>query len=472
MNSNFVFQPNNDNRLFNNAQFIHMLVSEIRLKLGRNLLKMEKVFIINYLKNTSPLIFKNRKYADILNILCKQIVEHIVKLDCQNTEQIDIHEVLKTSIGVSTEEQSGAIDSQTNDFATNIVNTFASQVDVTTFLGNTTIEALQKVINPELVKTYAYIMLDSRYRLLENDGTTEFKWNFINNESIAQGSVNAIGDIQNITAMRIYPVRIPYNAAADNEYNRVSLFIQEFSAQSFLAQENRRFHFMFNISVSDRWIELNPQNFNDGFFRFRNPIARLETLTISFGAPLDRVVFDTDRMNMSINSVTGFGTTTEITTVSNHNLETGDFVFITGFTTHNSISDSAVINAINSTSGNIITFTGPTTFTIDVNSSNIVTSGPGGSTVSINNGSTSVTGVGTNFLTLFSINDVIIIAGVSYKVASVLTNTSLTITLPYAGVNLAGGAYQRNNSINGLFSNVYFGSKRIFVPIELEYYKA
>lgn len=475
MNSRSTYNPNNG-ILFNNEQFIKSLMMAIRSKLGRNIQITEKKFILTYFRKTDHLIFKNRSYQDIITVMRDDIISQLIKLDCANREIIDVHEMMKSEIGVSTDESENYIDSKKNvDFSKTIATSFNNKVDVDSFLGNNSIESLQKIINPELVKVNSYILLDTRYRILEDDGTNQFVWNFVNNESVSQGSVNAIGDIQNITAMRVYPIRIPYNSGADNEYDRVSLYIQEFSAQSFIAQENRRFHFLFDTSVEDRWINLNPFNFNDGYFRFRNPIARLEQLTISFGRPLDPVVFDTDRMNAEIDNA-DYGTVTQFTTTSNHNLETGDFVYITGFTSQNPISDNAAISAINTTDGNIITYTGLNTFTVDVDTSSFNTTGPTGSSVYVANGSNTVYGTSTNFITLFQTNDKIIISGVTYTVNSVLSDTELTITSVYAGITIpapgVAANYKRYNIVNGLFSQVYFASKRIFIPIELEYYKA
>ena len=84
---------------------------------------------------------------------------------------------------------------------------------------------------------------------------------FNNNEITSQGTVNAIGNIRDITALRIFPIKLPYNSYIDNDYTRVTIFIQEISAQSFIGQENRRFHFMFSTTVDDRWINLEPESF-------------------------------------------------------------------------------------------------------------------------------------------------------------------------------------------------------------------
>jgi hypothetical protein len=471
----FIYNQIN-NSLLNNKDFITRLISNIRLKLERNLIKSEKIYIINYLKKINPVIFKDQEYGDIIKALSSHIVEEINKFNCNQIDQVNIHEMLKAEIGIASNEPIFTInnkdDSKKNipTKVDNIItnNNFDSKVDVISLFGKTSIEDIQKTIDSNFSKTYSYIMLDTRYRILDDDGTTRFRWNFVNNETIAQGSVNAIGNIQNITALRVSPIRIPYSSIADNNYDRVTLFIEEFSAQSFIGQENTRFHFIFNANVNDRWIDLDPFNFNDGYFRFRSPITRLETLTIRFNAPLENIIFDRDRLN---GIITTYGVKTEFTTSSNHNLETGDLIYISGFTTSRPASDTSIISNINKTNGHTITSTALNKFMIDVNSTSVNANGTG--TIFITNGTPTVNGVGTLFNSLFNVGDNIIINGNVYTILSITSNTLLTLTSNYTQttINAPGIAFSKYNEIVGLLNNIYFGSKRIFIPLEIEYYK-
>ncbi len=474
-NSSFTYYPSNYNRLFNDEQFITKLGFVLRKKLGRQLNRVDTMATINTLKGIDPVIFKGKSIGIILNSLASQISENIVNYYCNNNKnEVDIHEMQKSEIGVSTEDN--PFDStikQERDFTEQITSTFSTQVEVTSLLGNRTLTDLQRLINPGLVKKNIYIMLDTRYRILDNDGTTYFQWNFINNEITTQGTVNAIGNIRDITAIRIFPVRIPYNSAGDNDYRRITIYIQEFSAQSFIAQENRRFHFMFNANVGDRWIELEPENFNDGYFRFRNPLTRFDTLTLTFGSPLEQLVFDTDRM---LSNVTDFNYTlnninyTEFTTVSPHVLETGDRVYITNFTTANPNTDTVFVSAINKSAGHLVTVTGSTTFIVKVDSSNIRYIGAG--TVSVTNGSPIVVGSGTSFGSMFNAGDSIEISGIIYPILSIQTQTQLTLTTNYTNITAGGLAYYKNNILSGNRPTVYFGSKRIFIGMEVEFYES
>ena len=63
-------------------------------------------------------------------------------------------------------------------------------------------------------------------------------------------------------------------------------------------------------------------------------------------------------------------------------------------------------------------------------------------TITVTNGSTEVTGSGTLFADNFvGADDVLIVDGLMYIVASVTSNTSLTLTRPYTGTTASGKTY-------------------------------
>lgn len=458
--------PNEHNKLFANPKFIRQLISDIKVKLGRQIMINEREHILNILQNINPVKFNNIPIDKILKILTDTIVEQLAKVKCDGDEdQINIHELLKAEIGVAGESGNTDNIKSTNSFTSQITSSFSNQVDIISLFGNKSLTDLQRLVNPELVKTHSYIMLDTRYRSLDNDGTEYFKWNFINNEIISQGTVNALGNIGDIISMRIFPIRIPYASQADNNYSRVSLYIQEFSSQSFIAQENKRFHWLFKPVVNGRYIELKTDTFNDGIYRFRQPITRLDTLTFTFGSPLDTIFFDNDRLLTLINS---YANPIVFTTNVPHQLETGDIVITSGFTTTNPISDSTLISSINTTSGNIAIVISNTSFSIDVNATSIRAQGAG--TITVVNGSTQVVGIGTNFSSVLIANDYIEILGSKYSVVSIQSNLQLTISPAYGSTGAAGLVYYKNNILSSLGVTSYFTSKRMFIPIEIEYY--
>lgn len=457
----FYNSPGNYNSLFNNSNFIKQLLSDIRNALGRQLSSNEKMFIINFLQNVNPTIFKYEPDL-ILKKLRQDIVERIQKNECAE-ETVDVHELLKNEIGVSTEDI--RVESDT-DFTQTITNNFSSAVDIASILGSKTFTDLKNIFAPAAAIKTKTLLLDTRYRVLDNDGRTIIKWNYTNNTSTVQGSTNAVGDIQNIVSVRVFPFQMPYVAAADNAYKRVTMYIQEFSAQSVIAQENRNYHFMFETEVKDRYINLNLPRSVDGIYKFATPITRLDSVNISFGSPLEQISFDNDRRNMLAQT---YSTTTTFVSTEPHNLETGDRVYITNFTTTNPLAliDSNLISIINRSIGHIATYINDTTVDIDVNTSQLKFTGPG--TISATNGSTAITGVLTTFTTTFVVGDVINILGFRYIIATIVDNTNLTVTQAYAETTGAGLAYSKDNPIPNLNASFYYGSKRMFIQLEFEY---
>lgn len=459
MSRKYINQSSNYNKLFNNPEFIGTLLSNVRNKMQRQLMKTEQMYILTFLKNIDPVIFEQPPNV-IMNMLIKQITEKFAQHPCYD-EPTDIHELLKTEIGASTEDIDVASDV---NFTSQITNNFANSVDVQSIFGSKTFNDLKNIFTPGAVKKTAYALLDTRYRVLDNDGRDIIKWNVTSNTTTVQGSVNIVGDIQNITAIRTFPMRMPYNAQADNDYQRVTMFIQEFSAQSFIAQENRRYHFMYEMEVHDRWIDLKAPRDADCIYKFRTPLSRIDSININFGSPLQAIKFDTDRRNML---VTAYGPLITLVSTDPHNLETGDLIYITYFTTGNPNADQPLISTVGNLDGVVATYVDDLTITIPANGAYLQSVGAG--TISVTNNDINVIGVGTSFFTLFVNNDIIEILGIKYAIQAVTSNTTLTLKIVYAGVTAAGLAYSKNNTLPGMNPSVYFGSKRMFIPMEFEY---
>jgi len=464
--SKFFNPSSNYNRLFNNPKFIGDLLDNIRSKLGRILMTPEKQYIVSYLKSVDPRIL-NKPPNIVMQILEKEILEKLTKMNCVEDE-VNIHDLLKQEIGASNEDVNVSADTLSNQqsFTTQVTNNFANAVDIASILGTKSLDAFKSMFSAGGGVKTAYLLLDTRYRVLDNDGRNQFKWNFSSTSNTIQGSVNAIGDIENITAMRVAPFKMPYNTQGDNDYDRITMNIQEFSAQSFIAQENRRFHFMFPTFVSDRYINMVLPRDIDGEYKFTQPITRLDSITIDFASPLDPLIFDTDRRNMLL---TSYGTITTFMAADNHNLETGDLVYITNFTTANPNLDTPIISAINNVNGVVATFINATSISIEVSTVNLRYTGVG--TISVTNGSAVITGAGTTFISMFSFNDFISILGVKYRITVITSDTSITISTVYAGTTGAGLAYLKDNTLPAMNPSFYFGSKRMFIPMQFDYIK-
>ena len=458
----------NYSHLFNNKQFITQLINSIKSNLGRNLQQPEKQIVITYLQNIDTTLLSKKKPDDVLKLLTTQLVNKIQKFTCSN-ETVDIHEMLKNEIG-SLNEQDADYDMDTAGIDTDIVQYMTGKnnvVDIATIFGNKNIDSIVKKIQFITTAKTIRLLLDTRYRLLDNDGSTYYKWNYIGRTDLQQGTTNATIDIQNITAVRAFPIKVPYVSLLDNNaYSRVSMYISEFSAQSIIAQEGRNYHFLYGSKTNNRFVDLDFGNITESaYYRFRQPIARLDTLTITFGSPLQPVIFDTDRLQTYD---TQYATSTILDFPQVHNLETGDLVYINNFTTISPNNDNDIIQAVNSTNGVIATYINATTISINVDTSSIQFLGPG--LVDIWTNSDTVTGINTTFTSTFKVNDVISLLGVLYLITNIIDDNYLNITPNYqGGIDNNIQYYKDNNDYAAKNLNVYFGSKRAFIPLEIEY---
>jgi hypothetical protein len=443
----------NTNRWVNQPKFISGVASRVSKNMKRPITSGERQYIVTFIRNLDPNLIAGKPLSAISSTIADVMAEKLKMLVCE-PDEIDTHELLKDQIGVSLETdvmgESTSVESPT---------------DVISMFKQTSPRGIQKYFNPRALHTWNYFLLDSRYRVLDNDGTTFFSWDHVNNVNRSQGSVNTVGNIRDIIQIKVYPIRIPYAAGADNDMRRITALFDEFSAQSFVGQENRRFHTMFESKVDGDFIDLDPQYQNDGIYRFAKPVTQFNSITLTFASPLEKVVFDTDRLSSDI---TYGSPLTTITTVANHNLSNGHRVYISSYTTTNPDQDSSVIASIN-TSHIVDNVTG-TTFTIPFDSSSI-NSGLSG-TVSVTNGSLDVVGTGTLFGSEMKIGDTIRITDGgfvdrTFTVLSITNNTNLVLTTAYTGATEGGLLAYHDNRVTGLSFTTFFDSKRFIVPIEL-----
>ena len=185
------------------------------------------------------------------------------------------------------------------------------------------------------------------------------------------------GVVRDIIALRIYPCRIPYVDSADNKYSRISVLIGNYSAQSFIAHEYRKFHFMLKSEIDTSFINLETNKYNDGFVHFTKPTA-LQDFDVSFASPIEQILFDNDVDSCRFDYF-GISPLTRVTTTENHNLANGDRVYFSDFkvgdispelTEQQAVND-LIKDTINRTSGFLITYIDDTNFSIDYDTSNI-----------------------------------------------------------------------------------------------------
>lgn len=209
-----------------------------------------------------------------------------------------------------------------------------------------------KILNYESLLRDSNILLDSRYQNLSNNDLTKIQFTIMNNSKIkvpGSGIITSIAPMRDILEIEIFPFSIPYSANADNYYKKITMSILELSSVSVDSYENCQFHFMFIATKNKNLIDLTPIN---PIFRFFKPITKLADFTLRFGTPLTPIVFDKDRLYATIN----YGSNPCILTFNeNHNLISGDLIYINDFTTLNPAQDLNIINVFNDSNGYLCT---------------------------------------------------------------------------------------------------------------------
>lgn len=249
-------------------------------------------------------------------------------------------------------------------------------------------------INPSaLIRTYPTLMLDTRNRVRSDSDPSNRKtmtWNFYQGSRWAEGQVSGIGTIRDIVGIECGTIMFPnIEDQAYTEYGQVSMFIHEFSEQSSILSENVRFHFLFNAEnvtgdAGTERLKLVSAFSDKAETCFGSPITTINTITISFGSPGERIVFpeDYDPNPGTITVSAAPGQPTSFTTsmiINTGILSNGDMVYLEGFTTGDVSADNTIIRLANREKGHVIQNVGSTSFEIAALDTSTATS-----TVSVN----------------------------------------------------------------------------------------
>jgi hypothetical protein len=287
-----------------------------------------------------------------------------VDLRMQDLENAGLQSIVaapQQQLGIPQQQGQNNIGSSTLGSIDNIRNidklmTLDRVNNIVSFLGKSDDVSIQTMLNPQAAWKYNYIILDSRHRDQSVDGITKFKWTFLSGStSNSEGVVNSLGDVKQLIAISCPNIRIPYSNSNDivltNSYRRVTMLIEEFNSQSIIAQEGRRYHFMFEAALDNNMLDLRASPNEEATFEFAKPITQLDTFTISFANPLEIINFDKDRLIMNVN----YTNPARFIASEAHNLQTGDQIYINGFTSNDPITDKGIIDYTNRINGfNII----------------------------------------------------------------------------------------------------------------------
>jgi hypothetical protein len=398
MSSKHQYHSANYSRVYNGPEFIKQINTSVEKELDRRLHIQEKAEIVNFIRKIDPELFRQESRGRTIDLMIETLVKEFAQSTCESDDPIDIHSILVNEIGTTSESGTthGVYDSPSynapkqeihqRSLSERItqpaeVNSAQSMSNIASILGlqNAT-EAVRK-LNPKSMLRKNYIFLDSRYRILDtspSEGITKFTWAYtLGSQQAEQGTVNLIGNVRDIIGFRVYPCRIPYVASADNSYARISMLIHDFDSQAFIAHENRKFHFMFRSSIDSDFIELDTDKQNDGYFWFERPVTAATNLSISFGSPLEPIVFDNDRDIIASVDYFGIAPLTQFTTTELHNLNNGDRVYFSRFnigTINPLLKDQTDINnaikeKMNRSAGFLITVIDDTNFSINFDTS-------------------------------------------------------------------------------------------------------
>lgn len=325
-----------------NKENINLIIGTICKKNNYSIDKNRVSSILTYIKSFN-LDHLSKIYKNDLNKMNQHIIDGYTTYNIP-IEQIDLHETLANMLRSNGQESSnGQYESfDNNTFANFNLLTEQEKIDIA------------RSINYESTWRDEFINIDSRYQNLFNQDRTKLSFSIQSNTKTktasGNGAILTTGVVRDVIQIEIYPFSIPYKPTFDNFYKQISMTILEWGANIFEAYEDSQFHFAFDIDkIEDNKIYLVPVN---NIFRFYKPVNYVSDFTLSFGAFLPRITFDADRMNIS--SIDYTSTLGVITFPSNHNLITGDLIYITDFTSLTPAKNDTLLNEINRASGHNI----------------------------------------------------------------------------------------------------------------------
>ncbi len=180
----------------------------------------------------------------------------------------------------------------------------------------------------------AYFILDRRY----HNRSKSFSWDL---KSLS------INSIENVVGAKMHPFRFPYTETAITFPMRLSINIEEFGNQAYMSQV-KNFQFIFEIKKEGSGTE--PYQLIDtggaySEFWCSSPINSLDSITINFGNPFNKITLDPDQLYATISAD---GAQTLLTFTQPHMLLTNDIVYIEDFSTDNpeDYTEEALLNSV------------------------------------------------------------------------------------------------------------------------------
>ena len=334
----------------------NLILNQLQYKLKRTLTYLE----IEYVKHQVQKLFSKTKPT-------KEYVQNTIDILYEDLYAGNINERLQSMVSMQKKSiLDGSITSNTYTSPTNTI-----PCEISSIFGTSDRRTLQYLFNPAVLYANAYFLLDRKYVSQVYDNN-RFQWNFNTSKRYSQqNTVTTMADVKNIVMVKCYPFRFPSTERIITFNNRISLFIEEFATQAFMANDhNRKFQFLFSITSVGNDYELQEANRQTSEYWFANgAIQEISSITISFGNPFRTLILDPDRLPATISAT---NVQTLLTFTQPHNVADGTIITITSFTTDRPIDDSVEIELMNDEDGwEVITSTA-TTLTINVDISGLV----------------------------------------------------------------------------------------------------
>jgi len=366
------------------------LILKLETLNNKKLTNTEITNFINYIKQYNfEKLYKSYYDLKLSDVNILNVNEHFIKSYMiylgKDISTFDIHEFLRKEIndkasikgttdynfGSTTTKQSISNQTQQKEIIYQS-NSMANINNLPNLLSKSDQIEFTKILNYQSLWRDSNVLIDSRYQNIANTDRSRIVFNIVTNTKVktpGSGVITSLSNMRDIVEIEIYPFSIPYIAAADNYYQKITLSILELSAISIDAYEDSQFHFIFQTQINGNLIDLIPINKT---FRFFKPITRINEFSLRFGSPLNPIVFDKDRLyTSSINYASNPGI---LTFSEAHNLITGDLVYIENFNTSTPATDLNIIEAINNSQGHICTRINNTSISINVDFTQIALS--------------------------------------------------------------------------------------------------
>jgi hypothetical protein len=197
MSSKHQYHSANYSRVYNSPDFIQQINTGVEKELNRQLHTPEKNEIINFVRKIDPKLFRQESKGRTVQLMIDTLVKEFAQATCESSDPIDTHSILTELIGTTSESStSHAIHDAPNYKPTNHVNnqqTLSERItqpakvnsntdnlsNITSLFGLQNVNDAVRKLNPKSMLRKNYIFLDSRYRILNtspSEGITKFTW--------------------------------------------------------------------------------------------------------------------------------------------------------------------------------------------------------------------------------------------------------------------------------------------------------